>query len=275
MRSIHCSDRTPGARNLLHSRYHRINGLSVSSAAKGVRGFTVVELLAILCVLSLLALSLLPAVAHSKGPSQRAQCLDNLRQLMQAAGMFALENRDSLPYPNWGNLMPGWLYRPVSGSPPNLSSPPYSSDPILAYQTGLLWPLVKNRNVYLCPLDAASKYYTQRANKLSTYVMNGAVCGYGKLAGQGYYLNQFEGEAFCLWEPDETIGSPPIGAFVYNDASAYPDRNEGPGRNHPGGTPIGTFGGGAVFRSVSFFRQQQTGRGPNLVWCVPGSIDGH
>ncbi|HEY5913454.1 MAG TPA: type II secretion system protein [Verrucomicrobiae bacterium] len=230
-------------------------------------GFALIELVVVVLTLLLLILAVAPALSHSRGPSQRMVCLNNLRQLMQATGMYALDNRDFLPYPNWGNSTVGWLYRPVTGQPPS------SSDP--ASGGGLLWPFVKKTSAYRCPLDTpADPYWVQRANKLSTYVMNGAVCGYGMLIQTSHRLNQFKPEAYCLWEPDEDLGSPPIGAFAYNDASSFPDRSEGPGRRHAGGTAIGTFGGNAAFPSIGFFTGQQTG-GPNLVWCNPGSSNGH
>jgi type II secretory pathway pseudopilin PulG len=225
--------------------------------------FTLLELLAVVLVLGLLSITLLPGVARTKFPSARTKCLDNLRQLTQAAGMFALDNHDALPYPNWGNTSVGWLYKPSVASPPRVSDS--------AYREGLLWQFTKTVDFYLCPLDFTSKFYIQRQNQFSTYVMNGAVCGYGTQT-TGFRLNQFKGEAYCMWEPDETLNG--IGAFAYNDASAYPDRNEGPGRNHPGGTPVGTFDGAALFPSVKSFGIQQTARGPNLVWCSP-TPDGH
>ena len=101
--------------------------------------------------------------------------------------------------------------------------------------------------------------------------MNGAVCGYGMLIASSYRLSQFKPEAYCLWEPDEDQGS---GPYAYNDASSFPDYNEGPGRRHPGGTTIGTFGGSAVFPTITFFKSQQNTVRPSLLWCNPGSLSG-
>jgi prepilin-type N-terminal cleavage/methylation domain-containing protein len=227
-------------------------------------GFTLLELLAVILVLGMLSASLLPAVARTRIPTARTKCLDNIRKLMEATGMFALDNGDAMPYPNWGTSYHGWLFSPLGGRPP----PPSDT----GYQSGKLWQFTKTADVYRCPLDFTSRYYSQRANQLSTYVMNGAVCGYGTLANTGYRLSQFRGEAWCLWEPDETIGG--IGAFAYSDASAYPDRNEGPGRTHPLGTPVGTFDGAAIFPSIRYFQAQQTAPGSSLVWCNPATPNG-
>ncbi len=238
-----------------------------SSCRRCGGGFALVEVVVLMLALLLLALAATPAVSHSRQPSQRMVCLNNLRQLMQATGMYAMDSRDYLPYPNWGNNTIGWLYRPANGQPPSTSD--------AASGGGSLWPFVKKTSAYRCPLDTpADPYWPARANKMSTYVMNGAVCGYGALLQTSYRLNQYKPEAYCLWEPDEELGSPPIGAFAYNDASSFPDRNEGPGRRHAGGTAIGTFGGAAAFPSIRFFSEQQNG-GPDLVWCNPVTVTGH
>jgi hypothetical protein len=244
-----------------------------SKAASAAKAFTRVDLLAIVAGVVLLGLTLLPALARTSAPAQRSVCTDNLRRLSQAVLMYAADNRDNLPYPNWGNSFSGWVYTPVAGAPPNLTVPPYATNILLAYQTGLLWPFVKSQDVYRCPLDGNSPYYVARANKVSTYVMNGAVCGYGTRT-TAYTLSRFAPSAYCFWEPDESFGSPPIGAFAYNDASSYPDRSEGPGRQHPGGTPIGTFGGTVEWVSLKAFLAAQQG-GPNNVWCNPGTANGH
>jgi len=224
-------------------------------------GFTLLELLVVSLMLSLLMLTLLPALARTKSPVARTKCADNLRMMTQGVSMYAMDNRDSMPLPNWGSTPgAGWLYKPGSGG-----FPPSGTDPSSA--SGTLWPFVKLKDAYMCPLDFNSRYYLTRANKLSTYSMNGAVCGFGMLAG-AYSLSQFKPEAYCLWEPKD-------GPFAYNDGASYPSQSEAPGRNHPGGTPVGTFGGAAVFPTFQTFQNLQKGSGPNAVWCNPGSGAGH
>ena len=231
------------------------------------RAFTLIDLLAVISAGVLILLALVPALARSRTAPLQVVCLSNLRHVMQGILMYATENRDYLPYPNWGNGVKGWLYSPGLGSPPRN---PSLSD----YQKGQIWPYVAEMNTYRCPADI-SKYYIARANQLSTYVMNGAVCGYGALAPpRTWQLQRFDERAFCLWEPDENLGNPPIGPFAYNDASAFPDRNEGPGRKHPGGTPVGTFGGNARWLSMSAFRAEQLKATQSLLWCNPANANG-
>jgi type II secretory pathway pseudopilin PulG len=247
-----------------------------STSPGAVSAFTLVELGVVAGVLAILVLILVPALAKPHDASHRAVCTENIRRLMQAAIMYAGDNRDALPWPNWGSEYgPGWLYTPQGGMPPNLMSPAYyPSNQVLAYAGGVLFAYLKNPQDYRCPLDITNavynSYWASRANKLSTYVMNGAVCGYGLLSPQSYRLSQFSGRAYCLWEPNEELGA---AAGTYNDASSYPDRNEGLGRMHGFGAPIGTFGGAVEWISYQTFAAEQSRR-PGLLWCSPGSTNG-
>lgn len=87
---------------------------------------------------------------------------------------------------------------------------PFNQNPLLAYQGdginnqgGLLWPFIKNKNVYWCPTDLATNTpgYRARINKMSTYIMSGAVCGFGA-SMSGYKLTQFRQDAYISWEPE-------------------------------------------------------------------------
>lgn len=105
------------------------------------RAFTLVELLAVIAIVGVLASLLLPALSHARSAAQRSSCLNNLRQIGIAFELYLLEHKDTYP---------AWQDRPL------WEAPGYWLWMGRGWQT-LLRPYIpgdkENPSVYFCPRD--------------------------------------------------------------------------------------------------------------------------
>ena len=134
-------------------------------------GFTLLELLVIVAVLSFAALCLTPAAARTRLNSQSFQCLNNHRQLALAFQLYTADNQEFLPpNPDDGNSMPGnnWCPGLAGVGEPQEFNPDVLKNPSL---TLVARYLRGNTDVFRCPADARLGRYTgNEPGKLGTNV---------------------------------------------------------------------------------------------------------
>ena len=262
------------------------------SQAKTCRSpaFTLIELLVVIAIIAILAAMLLPALSNAKARAHMAYDLNNNRQIMLAANMYAGDFDDHLPQPGWLATQTNWAAGANIPLGPSANQAAYDlllPQQLEYFKHGQLYSYLKSEKTLRCPADSRlNLQFFQRGQYLTSYNWNGAVVGY---PGQGapiprtFKLAQFKADAILQWETDENSPA------YFNDFANYPD--EGISARHKGAV-VGMFGGSSQRLSVKEFTTMAGGVVPpgqrggsrwqfaqpalqfpaqNRLWCSPSS----
>jgi prepilin-type N-terminal cleavage/methylation domain-containing protein/prepilin-type processing-associated H-X9-DG protein len=64
-----------------------------ASMQAGQEGFTLIELLVVIAIIAILAALLLPALARAKAQAKQTSCINNMRQVAIAEGIYVVDNK--------------------------------------------------------------------------------------------------------------------------------------------------------------------------------------
>ncbi|MBA7610593.1 hypothetical protein ES703_17805 [subsurface metagenome] len=120
----------------------------------GPSGFTLVELLVVISIISMLMSIMLPGLSRARELAKRVVCLNNLRQLTLAWYFYANDNDDRLCSPDtYWNTTAGSNYWAADG--PALPSNNIGGTET-AIEDGALWPYAEQTlDLYRCKSDAS------------------------------------------------------------------------------------------------------------------------
>lgn len=117
------SERCPGKTS------RTVDGLTQAESRRAgmSKGFTLVELLVVIGLISVLIAILMPALSRAREQAKQIACLSNLRQLGMAFYMYASDNKGLYPrFADWGGEYPeDWIYWENNRDPSQSAVAPY------------------------------------------------------------------------------------------------------------------------------------------------------
>jgi len=231
------------------------------------RGFTLVELLVVIAIIAILAALLLPVLSKAKQKAWRSVDLNNLKQLGVSVHLYTADYQDSMPWPNWmsgeeNTYQEGWLYA--------LDAAATGSDRFKV-ATGSFWQFLGDQRMYFCPSDDTnSTMFQARGQKISSYVMNGAVCGYTRGLNPPLKITALPASGVAFWECANNTMSD--NANLFNDGSSSPDENVS--ARHGTVAIYGAFDGSSALMRLDAWKAQADDSNKNDLWCYSPSSDG-
>ena len=182
----------------------------ISREIKGLCGFTMIELLAIIATVAILAALLLPTGVNAAAQSQGAKCLNNVRQLILAAQMYADDSVGLWMYnqpsggsqEDWVAVEMDWggaLYK--GGAECTnwqlLITPPASTVPCVSFSPGSYFtPYIQDPFPYRCPADPSNVGGVPRVR---SYSANAAVGTIWCQSGLGANNSRIDGPVTGQW----------------------------------------------------------------------------
>ncbi len=200
---------------------HLTSRRAVSALGRPRLGFTLIEMLLVVAIISLLISILLPSLKRSSNSAQATKCESNIRLLLVGYQNYAKENGRKIMGSNTGDAH-DWL---GDGNTQN------------SITSGRLWQHVKSMDTYKCPTHVYPWY-------LNAYSINGMLNGEqvsydGFTSKRHWTSNMVDSKQLVFVEEDDNRGWN-INSWMLGGTNSFIDL---PANNHQNGDNFGFLDG--------------------------------
>jgi len=149
-----------------------------SGRKAALAGFTIIEIGAVIFIITILVSLLSASLNHAKGRALRISCLDNLKELQLAWHMYVDDEADRLPLNK--TAMGGGNYK-VFGRRASTNSwvvgNPKEDVNTAKIEAGSLYPFMMSPRLYRCPMDRSRSILNPNVLRTRSYSMDSFLAG--------------------------------------------------------------------------------------------------